>query len=95
MQCTKDALHHVCTEPASACLHGGAAACSALANWVCLQACTPTAVLAPALAASQALLSEGTALLRGLEGGLPRQPPRLQRKHAVLAQHAAALAQNS
>ena len=41
----------------------------------------------------QALLAEAGALLGGLEGGLARQPPRLQRKHASLAQFVALLSQ--
>lgn len=47
--------------------------------------------LPPLPACTQALLAEGAALLQGLEGGLGGQPPRLQRKHAVLAQHASML----
>lgn len=41
----------------------------------------------------QALLAEAAALLEGLEGGLPEQPPRLQRKHAAITQYATAMRQ--
>lgn len=61
-----------------------AAGCVALCNLRCLLP-----------ARLQALLSEGAALLLGLEGSLTQQPLRLQRKHAVLAQHAAALGQRA
>ena len=42
---------------------------------------------------AQALLEEAAQLLAGQAAGLHRQPPRLQRKHAALAQFAAALRQ--
>jgi hypothetical protein len=48
---------------------------------------------APSLLSLQALLAEAGALLGGVEGGLLRQPARLQRKHASLAQFVALLSQ--
>ena len=48
---------------------------------------------APTQVFPQALLAEAGALLGGLEGGLARQPPRLQRKHASLAQFVALMSQ--
>ena len=79
---------HPCMRPccgAARCLCATCAAgCASPCNLCCLL-----------LARLQALLSEGAALLHGMEGSLTQQPLRLQRKHAVLAQHAAALAHSA